>query len=214
MDFIYEYFQVYIFKIMHKDILICENFDMPSNKTIKELKHPPESPYQHFVSDKAHYFCHTVLVGNNNRIIIILKLHSNIDAINATSLAYRVSNILLQNADKFTFIPSNSFTTCDNKNQKLSLLMEEIIIDHFPFTKEKLSSPDLVYIRLIAANCTSDVISEIIGRSVRTVEDKINRIYKKLKCKSRRELIELCNYVTLEYINKSLINPSRNFSTI
>jgi DNA-binding CsgD family transcriptional regulator len=187
---------------------------MPSSNTINKFKRLPERPYHHFISEKVHYFCHTVPVGNANKVIIALKLQVNIDAINATSLAYRVSNILLQNADKYTFKPSNAVTACENNNQKLFETTEKIIEHQFPFAKEKLSPPDLIYIRLIAANCTSDVISDIIGRSARTVEDKINRIYKKLKCKSRRELIELCNYVTLEYINKSSVNPSRVFSTI
>ncbi len=201
MDFIKRNFEPIILKAINNKVFstIKVDIDLIDKCTSKETFN---NLFNIIQIQEMTYFCHIVPIHSNQAIVILLRQKNHKNLTTNILLSYRVANITLQRFESIKFHYSNCIKReiiCDHltKNIKNSI--------HKVFSSEKMSpsNSEFMYIRPVAASCTSETIGHLLGKSHRTCEDRIKSLYKKFECQSRRELTEVCNHIILisqEYI--------------
>ena len=205
MSLIDTHFKCYILKVLDNKIYINDNGVQPDKWLIQSINKVSNTLFYHVEFNEKKYYYHNIPTGINQTVLIILESIDYDILKNDNLFSHTMVNILLQRVQLVNF----RLTEFKYKNtyscEKILTNMKNVFKTIFAPKFVDFSLLDYVYIRLIAANCTNVDIGCIIHKSPRTVEDKIKLLYKKLKCESRRELTEICNYVIINNLNTSVL---------
>ena len=209
MNYLNESIQAYIFKVKNEKVFVNKHNEISLDiKQIIKTEGIFNDLFNTTLINEEIYYIHNIPTGLEQFITILFKPAADNKALNKSLLSYSAANMLLHHPHTFQFTATEINFELKNVGKKLFEKIQYTLTQIAPNAAEKLRLKDYVYIRLVAASCTSELIGKITDLSYRTVEDRVKKITSFFNCHTRREVAEFCHYIINESVNIKTLIPS------